>query len=134
MSGQNFRVFVFQRCDGKCCRAFSVGEQRTPENIYQDYLEGVAEGGVDPQVKWWVDNLIPIDSQPVGGIEGNPIWSTYTCAHHDPVTGNCKDYENRPPMCSDYPYGNQCGFPGCTFRGFSERRLLLPGKVEEQVA
>lgn len=38
----------------------------------------------------------------------------YTCRHHDTVTGDCKNYENRPIMCSSYPNGRRCAYVGCT--------------------
>ena len=40
----------------------------------------------------------------------------YTCKHYDKVSGNCTDYENRPKMCSDYPYGGKCKYKGCTMK------------------
>jgi Fe-S-cluster containining protein len=40
----------------------------------------------------------------------------YTCRH---LLGNknCAIYENRPRMCSGYPYGKKCVYPGCTYTG-----------------
>lgn len=43
----------------------------------------------------------------------------YTCKHHNAETGNCDNYENRPRMCSSYPfYGNpgaRCQYQDCTW-------------------
>jgi Fe-S-cluster containining protein len=38
----------------------------------------------------------------------------YTCKHFDEETNNCTNYENRPRMCRDYPYGGVCSYEGCT--------------------
>lgn len=31
-------------------------------------------------------------------------------------TGDCMNYEDRPAMCSDYPYGGKCVQKGCTYK------------------
>ncbi len=37
----------------------------------------------------------------------------YTCRVWDPRTRRCTEYDQRPPMCSNYPYGRDCEW--CTF-------------------
>jgi Fe-S-cluster containining protein len=36
----------------------------------------------------------------------------YTCRNLQ-EDGLCAVYETRPAMCREYPYGDQCMFPGC---------------------
>jgi Fe-S-cluster containining protein len=40
----------------------------------------------------------------------------FTCRHWDEGTRLCLNYENRPPMCSNYPYGRECDH-GCSCKG-----------------
>jgi hypothetical protein len=46
------------------------------------------------------------------GTKNNRVYH-FTRKHHDPVTGDCMNYENRPRMCRNYPYGKKCGYSGC---------------------
>lgn len=46
-----------------------------------------------------------------------PAWS---CVAWDRQTGLCREYEKRPQVCRDYPYGNPCqadvgGGEGCNY-------------------
>lgn len=40
----------------------------------------------------------------------------YACRHWNPETRRCGAYEDRPPMCSTFPYGRPCRY-GCDERG-----------------
>jgi Fe-S-cluster containining protein len=57
------------------------------------------------------DMLIPLGTSTYGDGEKSFL---YTCRHHDTETGDCRIYETRPMMCSEYPYGNECAIEGCT--------------------
>jgi len=38
----------------------------------------------------------------------------FTCKYFDGETRNCLDYEDRPKMCAEFPYGNtSCPYEGC---------------------
>lgn len=39
----------------------------------------------------------------------------YTCRHLDAATGDCTDYDNRPRLCREYPYGVDCEKRDCTW-------------------
>ena len=102
------------RCTGHCCKRFPL-----PENL--DYIkahrnpDAAREAG--DGMPWLyggeklAEMLIFIE---VGAYsDGRPCFF-FTCKHHDTATGDCMDYANRPPMCSDYPYGKPCIIEGCT--------------------
>ena len=50
--------------------------------------------------------------------------TAYACKHWDEKTRLCGDYENRPDMCRNYPYGAACSH-GCDYQiedaGVAER-------------
>lgn len=46
-----------------------------------------------------------------------PMTYWYTCVHFDRVGRRCMNYEGRPRMCRQYPYGHSCLYKGCTQRG-----------------
>lgn len=50
----------------------------------------------------------------------------YRCIHWDETTRLCGNYEDRPGMCSRYPYGNGCDH-GCNCRGEASNPLLWEG-------
>lgn len=114
-----------QRCSGHCCRRFYL--PYTPEELQamvdgtkstghrREELEQVA-GMVIPlkpakEYEFLVDGVTPVPADARGYY--------YTCKHHDEATGNCLNYENRPNMCSAFPfYGNpstRCEYKECTW-------------------
>lgn len=84
-------------CTGRCCRAFTIDldaltRPDTAENIDQgDYIR---------------DMLVALEPQEDG------FWSC-TCRHFDAGSGRCRAYEQRPRMCSRFPYGRPCPYPEC---------------------
>lgn len=58
-----------------------------------------------------IDMLIPLPNK-----EGHTlsVGGYYTCRHLNTETGDCMNYEGRPDMCRDYPYGEACTFKECT--------------------
>jgi hypothetical protein len=54
----------------------------------------------------------PIERQ-IGDDEGK-FWHFYTCRNFD--GHNCRIYDSRPAMCSEYPYGRACTYAACTRR------------------
>lgn len=103
------------RCTGHCCRKFFL--PFTPDQLKAEHEKAIAwdVGGLDRVFPRYdpvemlkvAPMVIPI-SEANGGYH-------YTCKHFDGETGNCRDYENRPKMCSDYPYGSACTFSECTW-------------------
>jgi Fe-S-cluster containining protein len=55
----------------------------------------------------------------------------FTCRHWDEETRLCRIYEDRPQMCRDYPYGQECQHGcGVTCGVSSEERI----KIREEQA
>lgn len=106
-----------KRCSGHCCSDFTL--EFSPEEIRMKALK--IRKAPDSE---WKRSLLEIarmliflrfDKQEPGWRK--PAGATryhYTCKNFDPVTRNCMNYENRPSMCSDYPYGRSCAYKGCT--------------------
>jgi Fe-S-cluster containining protein len=46
------------------------------------------------------------------GMKTGVLVHHYTCKNFDGL--NCRIYEQRPKMCSGYPYGNACRYSKCT--------------------
>ena len=67
--------------------------------------------------------LIPLEAA-----EENSTYWWYTCKHLRP-SGDCAIYETRPEMCSKYPYGHKCRYPGCTW----DEAKSLPDELNEKV-
>ena len=88
------------RCTGHCCRFFSLTEpyEEVQTKEWQDkYVDGEEIAAM----------VIPLNAVP------SRIKSYYyTCKHFDGK--NCTNYEDRPSMCSNYPYDGKCGVKGCT--------------------
>lgn len=54
----------------------------------------------------------------------------YTCKHHDSATGDCRNYQNRPRMCSDFPYGHACPYDDCQAPEHGRfEHLFAPGRI-----
>lgn len=113
---------VTNRCSGHCCRRFhlpfSMAELKAERDSAMCWLFGAPmnqRGIYNPiEIIRVAAMVIPLNSDgPPGAIplEG---WR-YTCKHHNTETGDCMNYENRPKLCSEYPYGQQCTFEGCTW-------------------
>lgn len=115
-----------QRCTGHCCRRFYL--RVTPEEIRAD--AELARAG--KTTRFSAEEIVKIDEMIIPledakdakeDIDGGPPPTDghyYTCKHHDPVTGNCMNYENRPKLCRDYPfygsgYRNRCRYKDCTW-------------------
>ncbi len=91
------------RCTGHCCESFSIPLDvlTDPETCYDD-----DEGNT---IRDMLILLDPIED-PMPGCND---WNA-TCRNFDLVTRSCRIYEDRPDMCSAYPYGRACSYAGCT--------------------
>lgn len=95
------------RCTGHCCAVFTLGDP--PEKITTKEWAQSAVDGEKIQ-----DMVVPLgDYEPYTSDSGYTRYF-YTCRHFDGK--NCNNYENRPFMCSDYPYGRKCVQLGCTLK------------------
>lgn len=102
-------------CAGACCSVFPMHKdfpmftRKTPATGDQAYI---------------LDMLIPLTrrqavarSRRLGYPDPpkyGPKYGLFTCKHWNEETRLCGDYENRPKMCADYPYGRACE-RGCGF-------------------
>lgn len=107
-------------CAGACCAVF-------PMHLGQATFTNGRE--LRPDNEYILDMLIPLTrrqalarSRRLGYPDPpnyGPKYGLFTCKHWDEETRLCGDYENRPAMCRDYPYGRPCE-RGC---GYQVERL-----------
>lgn len=96
------------RCTGNCCRAFYV-----PPLAWEKAACGDPEGLM---VVGMIRALLPGSflEQLGRSLTGDEFGKFFTCTHLGP-DGDCGIYVTRPAMCSKYPYGKRCNYPGCTW-------------------
>jgi Fe-S-cluster containining protein len=118
------------RCTGQCCKSFFL--PFSPIELRRLYKAALAAEPGDVQVwyredgtemRTWYDRneVLKIgsmvvhlgfftdrtaDKHPTGDVMTDGHY--YTCKHFEAATGNCLNYENRPLMCSDFPYSKPC--------------------------
>ncbi|MDQ7818704.1 MAG: YkgJ family cysteine cluster protein [Melioribacteraceae bacterium] len=127
------------RCTGHCCKDFTLAY--SPEELKKEFDETLSknrkilkqikdrEKRYDETISYMKSDiyLVPQMVIHLASIEVNcngelhPLTlHHYTCTNHDPVTGNCKIYEARPRMCSNFPYydhpNGECPYKGCTMK------------------
>jgi len=110
-------VTIGSRCSGHCCREFYLPYKPLDLFIRK---KGLGDG---EYIAAMVLPLGPV--RPSTGDSGGDGW-WYTCKHHDAKTGDCAAYDDRPRMCSEYPYGRRCEYAGCTA---SYARDAAPQKI-----
>lgn len=91
-------------CTGDCCRMMPLND--SPEQLVE---------GADESEDGWklVDMLELVSSERIwNGKVHNRVY--YYACRHLTLEGRCDDYENRPAMCKEYPYGEPCDRPNCT--------------------
>lgn len=110
------------RCTGHCCRRFNlpapldeIVRRRNPD-VCPPGEKHIEDGDKLAEM------LIPLDDQ-------GPVNYWFTCKHHDPVSGDCTNYENRPRMCREYPYGRDCEYDDCTM----DASGLVQLRIEREV-
>lgn len=86
------------RCTGHCCKGFFIP---------LDALTAPGREWTEDDRKI-ADLVILLEPR---GAEGQWVC---TCRYFDGI--NCLNYEDRPYMCSAYPYGKHCNFAGCTLQ------------------
>ena len=94
------------QCTGECCRAFPLSKltmldlHRMSEKVDELSLEKINRPDDDaPKI---LSMVIPLGKF---HMHGSPL---FTCMHWNQETKLCKNYMNRPKMCSEYPYGRKC--------------------------
>lgn len=105
------------RCTGHCCEKFYLPylyeeiQQRTKENPNWVIPHGDAAKIVEMIIPL-TDVSTCMDGSPVKPGDENHY---YTCKWFDKESRNCTNYENRPALCSGYPYGKPCTIKNCTW-------------------
>lgn len=109
------------RCVGQCCKRFFV--PLTPDDLETGRQvlasDPCAERFVDASgcTRYFDDDLAKILDMLVfieSSGDKDAHGAFYTCKHLA-ANGDCQIYDQRPRMCSAYPYGLECRFPGCAF-------------------
>lgn len=81
-------------CTGECCR-FIVFGTRQIHSIFSDDREDHEE----------IKSMLL-------AVNHDAEWVSFTCRNWDPDTRLCLIYDQRPAMCSRYPYDGVCGYCG----------------------
>lgn len=95
------------RCTGHCCKSFWL-----PTSPIE--LAHQAKRAKLRKSKFDQDDCLKIADMVIYQRPHEKGGHRYTCKHFDAISGNCTNYENRPKMCSEYPYGSKCKFKLCT--------------------
>lgn len=125
------------RCTGHCCKDFTLPispmelkheaekHRRTGRSRWSE-IEKVAAMVIFKFQDWTVSGVHRGLRKARGSKRhGDLPQYHYTCKHFDAASGNCGDYENRPAMCRDYPYGRSCAYRGCTMKAKEAPRLKV---------
>ena len=126
------------RCTGHCCEGFFL--PFSPANLaaaFYRWAHSTAAVKVAPDGPiyddiWLIAPMVrlvrfgtpPLRMKPGHDGKGSTQAHYYRCVHHNRKTGNCEIYAMRPRMCREYPYGRECGFVGCTWKGAKEATAL----------
>ena len=106
------------RCTGHCCKSFwlPVSPMELQHELKKFQLTGRSRWSDIEKIAPMV--ILQRTSRQCGhnSPKSNKVEYYYTCKHFDAASGNCMNYEDRPAMCRDYPYGRQCSYKACTRR------------------
>lgn len=97
------------RCTGHCCRNFWLPFDPAG-------LRFEAKKARIGKSRYIACEVLKVEAMAIPIRPAQNTGWRYTCKHHDPVTGDCQNYAERPRMCSDYPYGKPCSYRGCTLK------------------
>ena len=93
------------RCTGHCCQSFPL--TATMDELWTDSVLEEVGGRTrfgPGEAQKVVRMVLPLPN--IGDVQ------RYTCRHLLP-SGDCGNYEDRPRVCRDYPYGQACQNPHC---------------------
>ena len=113
------------RCTGHCCYEFWV-----PVGSLEQLQQEVIDFPEDKERATIAKMLIPVHT--AHKADHNYVGQYFKCKNFVSTggrTGYCGDYENRPKMCWDYPYGKRCQQEACEYT--DARRVRLPLYKEE---
>jgi Fe-S-cluster containining protein len=108
-------------CIGKCCERFFL--PYSPMELDREYRNkaSLSRGvRIDDQVVLDVEVFAPLvvyleySDLDYNGNHVGSFGHWYTCRWFDTRHRLCKAYEHRPDICSGYPYGKRCQYPGCS--------------------
>ena len=88
------------QCSGKCCERITLGKGLTRPEFIGRVIRNYAQDGLQ------ILGMLKDTDDPV----------VFECKNFDTETRKCTDYENRPRMCREYPYGNKCNKEGCEYK------------------
>jgi Fe-S-cluster containining protein len=101
-------------CPGYCCEAFYL--PFTPDEMTPPRMSHIIEGQYIRQM------VLPLTADAAAMRRGydcleppEEVGHTYSCRYFDERTRLCVQYESRPAMCRDYPYGKPCDH-GCDYQ------------------
>lgn len=89
------------RCTGHCCESIHL---KGPDG--EDFAKAIRENP-----SHFIDGQKVVDM-----LIDTPTPGMYHCKWYDWIGKKCTNYQDRPSVCRDYPYGNACKFPGCTLK------------------
>lgn len=121
------------RCTGHCCRLFTLSF--SPDEL----AAAAAAPGASEELKKIASMVVYAGKgKPAAfGVRVNDLHDVdghrYNCRHLQ-ADGNCGDYDNRPAMCSDYPYGRPCGYADCTLEPDTRPDVELSTLVDDAKA
>lgn len=137
------------RCTGHCCRRvivqFSPYElARCKQSIENGTMKFTLDSGREFKHNYGLEEITKVHDMllwlgtslvdPATGEALSTPEHNYTCRHHDAETGDCRNYANRPVMCSSYPYKRVCKYVGCTHECSLEHlRAVAAGRVKAEV-
>lgn len=116
------------RCSGHCCRAFTIPIQPETMEKMRIAVENQEKGEPWPNGLWKPNDIHIVATMvrpfgpfhiltPAGDkfrFDSPQAW--YSCKHHDAESGDCRIYDERPEMCREHPYGEECNYVDCTMQ------------------
>ena len=114
-------AMITHRCSGHCCDRFYLSDGPDYwERLFARWaVTGISNDRYHDDnvttaamIEYLDSSRFDVDGTPIG-FEHPVNW--YRCKHHQP-NGDCGIYNRRPRMCSRYPYGAKCRYPGCTWK------------------
>lgn len=92
-------------CDGRCCSTFTMS---TPLAQLESQPRHSEDG------EYILSMIVPQTNAEAEALGAKALDRPhFGCALWDPETRLCRRYEQRPKMCSRFPYGRPCPWPGC---------------------
>jgi Fe-S-cluster containining protein len=133
MTHPSLKLYSTTRCSGDCCRSFHLKGYSRSELQHRAFkqLDNAEELAAMPDVRDETKQKAMAEAIEVAKVAAmirpfvgeSPshagVWRHekdhfFTCVHFDGT--NCTNYEERPNICRDYPYGNACEQPTCTWK------------------